>query len=66
VFLVVEIVLVFWQVGNHDFVNDDDNRYITEKHHVQAGLTWEGITRAFTATHVGNLRAVAQIPFRLF
>lgn len=53
-FLIVVTFAVYWQVSNHQFVNYDDGRYITENPHVKAGLTREGIAWAFTAMHVGN------------
>ncbi|MDI6688756.1 MAG: tetratricopeptide repeat protein, partial [Desulfobacterales bacterium] len=53
-FLVIAILGVYWQVGNHEFVNYDDNNYITENQHVQAGLTLKSIAWAFTSTHAGN------------
>ncbi len=45
---------VFWEVRNHDFLYYDDNVYVTENYHVQAGLTLKGIIWAFTATHASN------------
>jgi tetratricopeptide (TPR) repeat protein len=53
-FLVVATLAVYWQVRNHDFVNYDDDHYITENRHVRAGLTKEGIIWAFTTTHASN------------
>ena len=53
-FLVIAILAVYWQVGNHEFVNYDDNDYITENQHVQAGLTLKSIVWAFTSTHASN------------
>jgi hypothetical protein len=53
-FLVVVTLAVYWQVGNHEFINFDDNLYVTENSHVQAGLTLKGVKWAFTATHAGN------------
>ena len=52
--LVVATVLVFLQVKNHGFVNYDDHKYVTDNHHVRAGLTWEGVKWAFTTTHASN------------
>ena len=46
--LVLIVLLVFWQVQNHDFINFDDNIYVTENPHVQGGLTSESIRWAFT------------------
>ena len=54
VFLVVATASVFWQVRGDDFLNYDDNGYVTENPHVQAGLNWEGIKWAFTASYFGN------------
>jgi tetratricopeptide (TPR) repeat protein len=53
-FLTLSTISVFWQVRNHDFLNYDDELYITENRHVQAGLTWEGTTWAFTTFHASN------------
>jgi Flp pilus assembly protein TadD len=47
-------LLVYWQVRNHDFVNLDDNLYVTKNRHVQAGFTREGILWAFTSTQASN------------
>lgn len=51
VVLAIAIVAVFWQVGDYPFINLDDNLYITENPHVQAGLTIENLKWAFTTTH---------------
>jgi Flp pilus assembly protein TadD len=53
-FLVIATVAVYWQVRNHDFVNFDDDRYVTENSHVQAGLSRENIVWAFTTTDSSN------------
>jgi Flp pilus assembly protein TadD len=47
--LAIAILAVFWQVKDFDFINLDDNLYITENPHVQAGLTVENLWWAFTA-----------------
>jgi len=47
-FLVIVTLAVYWQVQNYDFVNFDDNLYVTENRHVQEGLTFKGINWAFT------------------
>jgi len=52
--LVIAIIAVYWQVGNHEFVDFDDNEYVTKNRHVQAGLTSDSITWAFTSTHAAN------------
>jgi Flp pilus assembly protein TadD len=47
-------VAVFWAlsgVQNHEFVNFDDGKYVTENAIVQNGLTWENLVWALTSTH---------------
>ena len=39
--------LAFWRVGQHQFINYDDNCYVTDNPHVQAGVTWDGLEWAF-------------------
>jgi len=39
---------VYWQVTNHDFVSFDDNVYVTQNSHVQAGVTKKNIIWALT------------------
>ncbi len=53
-FLVIVTLAVYWQVGNHSFVNYDDNLYVYENPYVQAGLTIENIMWAFIATYAKN------------
>jgi tetratricopeptide (TPR) repeat protein len=45
--------VVFRPVHSFDFVNYDDNIYITENLHIKTGLTLSGIIRAFTSPHAG-------------
>ena len=45
---------VYWHVTNHEFINYDDDLYVTDNHNVQAGLRLESITWSFTATHASN------------
>jgi Tfp pilus assembly protein PilF len=53
-FLIVATLLVFWQVRNHDFLNFDDNLYVTQNPHVRAGLTADGIAWAFKDSSTGT------------
>ena len=52
--LVLTVLVVFWQGVKNDFTNFDDNQYVTENQHVQAGLTWKNLLWAFTTTHSVN------------
>ncbi len=50
-FLIIATLSVFGQVRSHDFVNYDDNTYVTENSNVQAGLGPKNIVWAFTTTY---------------
>ena len=52
--LVLTTVTVFWQVRNHEFINLDDSKYVTENRHVQNGLTLDSMIWAFTTNQVAN------------
>ena len=56
--LIVYVVLtlvtlaVFWQVNQYDFVNFDDNMYVTRNSHILSGLTSEGVCWAFSTISI--------------
>ena len=52
--LLLAVVAVFGQTARHDFVSFDDDLYVYENRHVQAGLTGEGIVWAVTQSHFSN------------
>ncbi len=64
-FLIVATLAVYWQVGDHEFINFDDNLYVTENRHVQAGLTFEGIKWALTTTDVAYWHPVTWLSLML-
>jgi len=45
---------VYMQVGNYQFINSDDNAYVTNNPHVSSGLTGENIAWAFHSVYAGN------------
>lgn len=51
-FLVVITLLSYWQLPSHDFLNFDDNAYITQNIHVHEGITWKNISWAFSLTDI--------------
>jgi protein O-mannosyl-transferase len=53
-FLTFTVLAAFWQVNRCDFINYDDEDYITENSHIQNGITTEGIRWAFTTSHSAN------------
>jgi tetratricopeptide (TPR) repeat protein len=49
--LIALTLVVFLQVRHFDFVNWDDQIYLTENANVQAGLSWSNVVWALTTTH---------------
>lgn len=53
IILVLITLSVFWQVNQFDFINLDDNIYITDNSHIQSGITPEGLHWAFSTHYTG-------------
>jgi len=68
--LAVSILAVYWQVKDHEFIDYDDNVYITDNPHVQSGLTSKSVVWAFTTTRAGNWHPLTwlshMMDYRLF
>jgi tetratricopeptide (TPR) repeat protein len=56
--LMILVLTVYGQVGSHSFNNYDDDTYITQNPQVLKGLTWEGVSWAFTTFHAVNWHPV--------
>jgi len=52
--LIAGTLAVYWQVGNYDFINFDDDLYVADNSYVKAGLTAESISWAFTSSDCAN------------
>ncbi|MDD5134976.1 MAG: tetratricopeptide repeat protein [Phycisphaerae bacterium] len=52
--LTLSVLSVFWQVRNFDFINYDDNTYISDNSYVFNGLNSDGVLWAFTTGHSAN------------
>jgi protein O-mannosyl-transferase len=52
--LAVITAALYLPIIHHDFVNFDDDDYITNNSHVQAGLTWTGLAWAFRTGAAAN------------
>ncbi len=52
--LLLAVGLVFGQTVGHDFVDLDDNKYVSENPLVARGLSVPGIVGAFTESHASN------------
>jgi len=56
---------LYWPATNHDFVNYDDNLYVTENPHVQGGLNPEGVKWAFSNPVAGNWHPLTMLSHML-
>ncbi|PQP35489.1 hypothetical protein C6A37_02205 [Desulfobacteraceae bacterium SEEP-SAG9] len=65
VLLVITTLIIYWQVIHHEFVDFDDDLYITENYHVQNGLTIKGIYWSFTSTRGGNWHPITWLSHML-
>jgi len=63
--ILIATVASYWGVWQNDFINLDDNEYITDNTQVQAGLSWKGIIWAFTTTHVSNWHPITWLSHML-
>lgn len=52
--LALVTLVVYLPVRTHDFVNYDDDDYVTNNPAVQNGLAWSSLRWAFTTWHAGN------------
>ncbi len=53
--LVLAVLIAYWPAAGNDFVNYDDDVYVTGNRHVRGGLTWHGIVWAVTSVgYAGN------------
>jgi Flp pilus assembly protein TadD len=65
-FLLTAITLfTYWPVQNHDFINFDDDLYITGNYQVKAGLTVNGLIWAFDFNEKGYWQPLAWISHML-
>jgi tetratricopeptide (TPR) repeat protein len=61
--LIGATVGVYGQVCRFEFVNLDDDRYVTENAHVQAGLTIQNVQWAFTTGDVANWHPLTWVSY---
>jgi protein O-mannosyl-transferase len=53
IILAVVTLAVFWQVKDHEFINFDDNLYVTENKQVRSGISLANLQWALTTSHTG-------------
>jgi tetratricopeptide (TPR) repeat protein len=65
IILTVVTLAAYWQVHGFDFVNFDDQSYVTENSHVQSGLTLNGIRWAFSTRDADLWNPLVWLSFML-
>jgi len=63
--LVLVTLTLYWPATNHDFINYDDDEYVTSNNHVQIGLTVESIRWAFLHPVSANWHPVTMLSHML-
>lgn len=63
--LVVATTLAYARVFTCDFVNLDDEEYVTQNPQVLAGITWPGLKWAFTTGHASNWHPLTWISLQM-
>ena len=65
ILLATIVWIVFGQTLRHEFINYDDNEYVTENVHVLNGLNWPDVKWAFTTGHTGYAHPVTWLTHQL-
>jgi tetratricopeptide (TPR) repeat protein len=63
--LIILILGVYWSVQNYEFINFDDNIYVTENSHTQSGITLDGFRWAFGTQYFGLWNPLVWLSFML-
>jgi tetratricopeptide (TPR) repeat protein len=63
--LLISTLLVFWQVRNFDFVNYDDDTYVSDNPHILNGLTENTIIWAFTTGYANFWHPLTWLSYML-
>ena len=65
IFLMVATFCTYSQIQDHEFIDYDDDTYVTNNLNVQAGLTSENFKWAFTTPHFANWHPVTWLSHML-
>jgi protein O-mannosyl-transferase len=63
--LVLSTIAVYWPATSHDFVNYDDDLYVTDNTHVSSGLTWQNLQWAWSNPVAANWHPVTVLSHML-
>ncbi len=59
--LVIAILILYWPVKDHEFINFDDYDYVVNNTYVNKGLSLQNLYWAFSATHSSNWHTLTWI-----
>jgi len=65
IFLIVASCAAFGRIAGNDFINFDDNKYLTENNYIQSGINPESLKWAATAVVVSNWHPLTLISHML-
>ncbi|KUG21877.1 hypothetical protein ASZ90_008345 [hydrocarbon metagenome] len=63
--LTILTLVVYWPVQNYEFINYDDEVYVTDNYRIQQGLTLKNITNTFSDFHTSNWHPLTMISHML-
>jgi len=58
-------IALYWPATRCNFINYDDNEYVTSNFAVQQGLTWNGVKWAFVTPVAGNWHPLTMLSYML-
>lgn len=63
--LALATLALYWPVHEYQFVDYDDQAYVTDNAYVMRGLTWDGVRHAFTGRVLEYWQPLTQLSFML-
>ena len=63
--LTILVLVVYWPVQNYEFINYDDQVYVTDNYSIQQGLTFKNIVKTFSDFHTSNWHPLTMISHML-
>jgi len=63
IILILATLTVFWQVNQFDFINFDDNTYVTDNGHIRSGITLNGVRWALSTRYADLWNPLVWISF---
>ena len=65
IFLIVVTFIAYFKVLGYEFLNFDDNQYVTENPHITNGFSYEDVVWAFTESYASNWHPITWLSHML-